>query len=918
MTTLGAVSLDPPTANGWKVTSGALTVGTYTIVATDANRLTSLPVTLNVTCANSKVPNAASNACISAPTVTPSQTFSTTTPVILGTVGSADAMGNPPLDATEAFKVVVNGVTYTYKTDAALKVVGTTAWELTIPTTAPLTAGQSYPVVATRDDSLSSPSVDIKINGAPTVTAHPDTFDTTPIIAGTVGATALGSDTFSVKINNQTYPYAAGVTTDGNVIVNALTWRLTIPTAKKLPAGTYPIEAVRNTLSGTGSIIIKPCALPSVVNETADTCSLPVPTVVAAAWNSNTPTARIITGTVGDVPLGSDETFTVTIKNTTTSEQIYTHATPETDLKVTGMIWTLTIPTVTEIIAGNYSVEAARNTTAKNTDTAMKLQVTLVCNPNQTAVNGGCVPQTILPTVDSVSTTDTTPTITGTVGTLALTNSEIFTVKVDDTPFPATNLSPNIAWSVAIPVGSALTVGAHTVVATRGSISGTGTITVTDCTSVSGKRLNATGKCVDVSLVPTVNKSSDHDVSELRITVSGTVGDTALTTQELTNNAFDVTITEHGKSNPLTCALIVSGTTWTCEIVSPTIGTFDVTATRGSKADITNSELVITKNIAICDENENKSIPKTDWDGKKEGKNYYLGKCNVSSTIPKPKPCTEYPGSPQTLPLQKTVTDSPICDNGGARSETSATNVTIKRATIINGTTKNGTVTSINNTKVIYGEKESAKGDMDISNATIGAAIPPTASCGTTSGTTSVITTAENVTLTGVTLNNAYIESSGSFNADTGEFTPSDSWIKVLQGTTSPTDMATPNWISTIIGGVITAGADVSGNPIRGSINSGRYDVFATDPDRITKSRRVTGKIVGATVTNATTMTSGGSTFVLSGTITAGTFEGDNSAFGTVVNASITGTNLSNSNHCFSSGTVGTRGQLNWKEVVKE
>ena len=915
VTPLGAVSLDPPTANGWKVSSGALAVGNYTIVATDANGLTSLPVTLTVTCANSKVANAASNACISAPTVTASQTFSTTTPVITGTVGSTDAMGNPILGTTEAFKVAVNGVTYTYKTDAALSVVGT-AWTLTIP----LTAGQSYPVVATRDGTLSNAPVNITINGAPTVTAHPDTFDTTPVITGAVGATALGSDTFSVKINNQTYPYAAGVTTDGNVIVNAdFTWRLTIPTAKKLPAGTYPIQVVRNTLSGTGSIIIKPCALPSVVNETADTCSIPVPTVVAAAWNSNTPAARIITGTVGDVPLGSDETFTVTITNTTTSAQIYTHATPETDLKVTGMIWTLTIPTVTEIIAGKYSVEAARNTTAKNTDTAMKLQVTLVCNPNQTAVNGGCVPQTILPTVDNLPTTDTTPVITGTVGTLPLTNSEIFTVKVDDTPFTAT--ISDKTWSVVIPVGSALSVGAHTVVATRGSISGTGIITVTDCTSLSGKRLDTTtGKCVDVSLVPTVNKpSASHDVNESRIVVSGTFGDTALTNSD----TFTITITDH--SNPtktLQCPRLTdpTSTTWECQIVKPTIGTFDVTAARGSKVDITNSELVITDNIAICDMNKtphDQSIPKTSWDGRKEGIDYYLGQCNVSST-PKPKPCTEYPGSPQTLPLQKSVTESPICDDGGARSEIGATGVTIKRGTIINGTTKNGTVTLINNPSVIYGEKASATGNMDISNATIGAAIPTTASCVPISGTTSG-TIAAAVTLTGVTLNNAYIESSGRFNADTGEFTPSDSWIKVSQGTTSPTDeTATPNWISTIVGGVITAGTDTSGNPIRGSINSGRYDVPATDADRITRSRRVTGKIVGATVTNATTMTSGGSTFVLSGTITAGTFEGDNSAFGTVVNASITGTNLSNSNHCFSSGTVGTRGQLNWKEVIKE
>ncbi len=910
VTTLGAVTpvggilgLILPTS--WTVSSGAMPVGTYTITATSSvlngiDLITSSGTgTLTVTCANSKVVNFAGNACISAPTVTASQTFSTLTPVITGTVGSSDTMGSPALGATESFSVNVNNVTYTYRTDSALSVTGT-SWRLTLPT--PLTAGQSYLVTATRDGSLTGTGT-IVINGAPSVDAHPDTFDGTPTITGRIGTGALvEGDTFSVKINNVTYSYRAGVTTVGNVIVNAdLTWSLTLPEANKLSAGTYPIEALRNTLLGTGSVVIKPCALPSVVNETADTCTIPVPTVTQAGWNSNTVAARQITGTIGNVALGSNETFSVTIG--TTTPLVYNKS--DAALSIVGTNWTLTIPTGTLIPAGTYSVEAARNVSAKNTDAAGKLVIQLVCDVGSVAQNGTCVSQASLPTVNSGSTDDTTPVITGTVGMSAL-NGDAFGVTVDGVPYnngDGNLIVTGTVWQLTIPIGNALATGSHSVVATRNTLEGTGVITVTRCT----RKLNAAGDCVDFSLVPTVDASATHTMSETRIVVSGTVGDNALTNSD----TFNVTVTEHGNpTNALTGVLVVNGTTWTFRIDSLKSGTFDVNAVRNGVADTTNSELQIGIQVCELPAKIDKTVSLAEFNAD-AGNHYVFGSCNSATTQNLPSETFDnfVPEEPST------GSECVDAEGGGARTIPSdnITNATIKRAKIINATSKNGTTrtTFLTGKNLRYGVKES--GTMSIANS---ANITGNVATG--------------VTLENVTLSDVYVQiDSTAFDAgSTGipglGFRPDDSVsIEVSGGTTDPSS----NDKTRITDGVITSGS-VGEIPIRGRIVKGFHNVSTTTMKTLGRRVKI-NTLTGVKIENATTTTvrmpdnslktviENGMITSFNATATASTID-VSETFGTAINARIENATISDSNSCFSSGTVGARGQLNWKEVISE
>jgi hypothetical protein len=333
------------------------------------------------------------------------------------------------------------------------------------------------------------------------------------------------------------------------------------------------------------------------------------------------------------------------------------------------------------------------------------------------------------------------------------------------------------------------------------------------------------------------------------------------------------------------------------------IGTYEIEAAKNtSNKDSTSNELKIY--VAICNNQQNEKVyDLNDWEGTKEGVNYYLGSCgeNTHSLATKPNP---FPDTPQGLTPQATPEENPYCDDGGKRSNVTVRGATIKRATIINASTDNASVTSSLVDKFLkYGEKTSAVGTINIASALIDK------------------NSATGATLTGVELNNAVIDidididmNGEAFDRNTGVFTPSNIFINATGGSTYPSE-SSPKPVSTIINGVITAGTDANNQPIRGSVTSGRYTTNATPS--YTKSRRITGKLVNATITNARIVTINGKTVVDSGTITAGTIEGTVSAFGTAQNAVVTGAELSESTHCFSSGTVGNKGQLNWKEVVK-
>jgi hypothetical protein len=924
ITTLGTVSLDPPTANGWKVSSGALTVGTYSIVARDSNLLSSNTATLTVACTDSKVANSTSSSCISAPTVNTSQNFSTTTPVITGTVGSSDALGNPALGLTELFSVTVNNVTYD-RNNAALSITGT-AWALTIPTTAPLTSGQSYPVIATRDGILNGNGT-ITIGAAPSVDAHPDTYDSTPTLTGRIGGSALtATDTFNVKINNKTYSYVAGSTTDGSVIVNAdLTWKLTIPTADKLTAASYPIEAIRNTLTGTGSVVIKPCALPSVVDEVADTCSLPIPTVQSAAWDSNTTAPRVISGTIGTATaLGSDETFAVTIGTTPT--QIYTKPNAALSIANSGT-WTLTIPTATSILAGTYSVEAARNTTSKNADAAGKLVVRLICLAPLKDVGGKCEPvKPIDPTITSRSTTDTVAaTLDGTVGT---STSLVITITDSNGTIQSTGsatisgASPNQTWTYIAPI---LPEGTYTITVTGDSgnpATGTLDVTSSSSTSTTPKVTTITSdNAFDIALSrQTVSTPATVAIEDTTPTLSGTIG-----TRVINNDSFSVTISKPSNSYGAaysktytyaknSSVINLNSTAWSLPVTeSLAAGIYEINAVRNSTSDETHNELRI--GIDACDISVAPHVATLVLRSAVDGTHYVLGDCSGET---KTNPGL-YP-KPQDLQPEDVVANPLTCPAGSELNKVNVTNATIKRGNIANAVTVGGTVNLLSSGPTVLKYSVLSGGVLNLAGANISA-----------DG-----LSATGVTLTGVTLSDAYIDTEidfidsilqlkdGTYLDVRGGVTNSSGTI-TYEGTTVPSGILT--------GGIITSGTNVTDNSAaRGTLLRGNYDVNTTNGAAIlTKGRRVNGTVTGVSISGATVTTACNNntnpcnsikTVVEGGTISAGSFSNSptTQTFGTVVNATVgnSDANITNTNYCFQSGKVGSRGQLNWKEVVQE
>ncbi len=309
------------------------------------------------------------------PTVV-SQTTNDTTPTITGTatVGSG-----------ETLTVEVDGETYTAG-DGNLSLSGT-AWTLTIPTGNEITPDGTYDVTATVTDAAGNSTddgttgeliIDTVAPATPTVVSQ-TTNDTTPTITGT--ATVGSGETLTVEVDGETY--TAG---DGNLILSGTAWTLTIPTGNEItPDGTYDVTATVTDAAGnstddgtTGELII-------------DTVAPATPTVVSQTTNDTTPT---ITGTA---TVGSGETLTVEVDGET-----YTAG--DGNLSLSGTAWTLTIPTGNEITPdGTYDVtatvtDASGNSSSDTTTDELTVDTTAPASP----------------TVNALTTSDTSPVLTGT------------------------------------------------------------------------------------------------------------------------------------------------------------------------------------------------------------------------------------------------------------------------------------------------------------------------------------------------------------------------------------------------------------------------------------------------------------------------------------------------------------------------
>ncbi|WP_370453784.1 hypothetical protein, partial [Reichenbachiella sp. MSK19-1] len=260
----------------------------------------------------------------------------------------------------------------------------------------------------------------------PTVVSQ-TTSDTTPVITGTTGTggALLSGETMTVTINGATY----AVTPDasGNWSVDTETATPASGTLGAFSDGnTY--QVVATVTDGAGNSSTDASSDELVIDTTDPT----VPTVVSQTTSDTTP---VITGTTGTgAALPSGETMTVTINGATYN--------------------------VTPDASGNWSVDTETATPASGTLGAFSdgntypVVATVTDGAGNTATDASTdelvidssVPTT--PTVDALTSNDTTPVITGTTGTGgALPSGETMTVTINGATY---NVTPDASgnWSV--------------------------------------------------------------------------------------------------------------------------------------------------------------------------------------------------------------------------------------------------------------------------------------------------------------------------------------------------------------------------------------------------------------------------------------------------------------------------------------
>ncbi len=431
----------------WALTipsGNSLTDGTYTVVV--------------------QVTDAAGNASLSSgdivvdgdlpvdPTVD-SQVTNSTAPIITGTATVDTGVG-------DTLTVMVNRTTYTLGTDIELSHDGdANTWALDL--SALTLAEGTYPVAATATNgngsTTGSANLVIDTTAPATPTVNPlTTSSSTPTITGT--ATVAAGETLMVEVNSETY--TAG---DGNLTLVGTVWTLVVPGDKDLADATYTVTATvtdeaGNTAVGTGSLEV-------------DRTLLVDPTVTALVTNSTGP---IITGTA-TVDTAAGETLTVELNSST-----YTLGT-DTELSHDGdaNTWALDLSALT-LAEGTYPVSA----TATNGNGSTTGSANLVIDTTAPAT----------PTVNPLTTSSSTPIVTGTATVAA---GETLTVEVNSETYTAGDGNLTLVgtvWTLVVPGDKDLADATYTA-----------TATVTD---EAGNTASATANLeVDSALpvVPTVN-----------------------------------------------------------------------------------------------------------------------------------------------------------------------------------------------------------------------------------------------------------------------------------------------------------------------------------------------------------------------------------------------------------------------------
>ena len=484
-----------------------------------------------------------------APTVN-TLTTSDTTPTISGTFDETDGT---------VTQVVVNGVTYLSSgSDLTVDNVAGT-WTLTIPGAETLGDG-TYEVAVTAEDALGNPTVDATSNElvidttgptAPTVNTL-TTSDTTPTISGTFDETD-GTVT-QVVVNGVTYLSSGSDLTVDNV---AGTWTLTIPGAETLGDGTYEVAVTAEDALGNPTV-------DATSNELViDTTGLTAPTVNTLTTSDTTPT---ISGTFDE----TDGTVTQVVVNGVT------YLSSGSDLTVDNVAgtWTLTIPGAETLGDGTYEVAV----TAEDA----------LGNPTVDATSNELVIDTTgltAPTVNTLTTSDTTPTISGTFDETDGTVTQVVVNGVTYLSSGSDLTVDNVAgtWTLTIPGAETLGDGNYEVAVTAEDALGNPTVDATSNELV----IDTTGPTA-----PTVNTLTTSDTTP---TISGTFDETDGTVTQVVVNG----VTYLSSGSDLTVDNVAG--TWTLTIPGAETlgdGTYEVAVTAedalgNPTVDATSNELVI-------------------------------------------------------------------------------------------------------------------------------------------------------------------------------------------------------------------------------------------------------------------------------------------------------------------------------------
>ena len=370
---------------------------------------------------------------------------------------------------------------------------------------------------------------------APTVNTL-TTADSMPMLGGT--ATVYSGEKLAVTVNGIVYTSANGLVYDAA----SLSWSLQLPA---LAAASYDVKAV---VSDAGNNKISEVTSAKAL-QISEAITPALPTVNTLTTTSTKPT---ITGTA---TVYSGEKLTVTVDSVTYDSS---NAGSKLTLNAATRIWSLDLSGSAALSTGQHTVLAeVRNATSNAVmrSDATTSELTIISAPTVVA-----------PTINTITTNDTTPTITGTATVM---DGQTLTVNVNNVDYTVdagtlTYSAATRVWSLTTATG--LAAGSYTVTA---QVTGGDLVTAADSVAIytTAPAVAPTGAVATSSPTPTLSGSVTVGGNEtLTVTLNGrvyTVGDGHLTYS--------------GGRWTLTPVALAAGTYTATARVAPTISTLTMT-----------------------------------------------------------------------------------------------------------------------------------------------------------------------------------------------------------------------------------------------------------------------------------------------------------------------------------------------------